>query len=122
MQYPVAMELKYKTRSRTPRVGMGKTTWMSSSEVIFTADQPIAEESTVEISIAWPALLHNRVALQLVVEGEVTRSQEGEATVRILKHHFRTRGPWQREQTLERPVAAYAAPVQLHHQETACAR
>ena len=110
-QYPVELEMKYKIRSRMARVGMGQTRWMSSQEVIFTADRPIEEGTMLEISIAWPVLLNNCVALQLVVEAKIAESQGTTATARILKHHFRTRGPWHREENAHRPAAAYAGPV-----------
>ena len=103
-QYPVAMELKYKINSKTPRVGMGRTIWMSSREVVFTADQVLKDNTLLEISIAWPALLHGRVALQLVLEARVAGAEGSQMTARIMRHHFRTRGPWQREEPARRPV------------------
>jgi len=121
-RYPVAMEIKYKIRSRTPRVGMGQTSSMSSREVVFTADQPIQEGTLMEVSIAWPALLNNRVALQLVIDGEIVRCGETEMTARIIKHHFRTRGPWLREENTPRPALVYTGQVQPQNQEALWAR
>jgi len=115
-QYPVELEMKYKIRARTPGVGTGQTRWMSSQEVIFTADRPIEAGTLVEISIAWPVLLNNRVALQLVVEAKIAESQGTRATARILKHHFRTRGLWHREQS-----AHHAAYAGLVREEALCA-
>ena len=121
MQYPVAMEMKYKTRARTPRVGLGKTRLISNRDVTFTTDQPIEQGTLLEISMAWPALLNERVALQLVVEGEIIRCQETEVTARILKHHFRTRGPWQREESARRAPLVYAASAGARTEERLCA-
>ena len=121
MQYPVAMEMKYKTRARTPRVGLGKTYSMSNRDVTFTTDQPLEQGTLLEISIAWPALLNDRVALQLVVEGEVVQRQGTEMTARILKHHFRTRGPWRREETVQCAPPVYAAAASIRTAETVCA-
>ncbi len=121
MQYPVAMEMKYKTRTRTSRVGLGKTRWMSNRDVTFTTDQAIPQGTLLEISIAWPALLNDRVALQLVVEAEIVRCQESEMTARILKHHFRTRGPWQREESVRQPLVAYATANPARTEERLCA-
>lgn len=90
-QYPVVMELRYKTRTRVPRIGMGRTLRMSSKEIIFTTDQPLEEGTKLEISIVWPALLDRVVPLQLVVEGNVVGRQGSELTARIVRHHFRTR-------------------------------
>jgi hypothetical protein len=111
IQYPVAMEVKYKTRARTPHVGMGETRWISSREVTFTTDHPMEPGTRLEICIAWPALLNDRVALQLVVEAEIVRGAETEMTARILKHHFRTRGPWQRQESVRRPLVACATAI-----------
>ena len=121
MQYPVAMELKYKTRARTPRVGLGKTRWMSNRDVTFTTDQPMEQGTSLEISIAWPALLNDQVALQLVVEAEITSCQETEMRARILKHHFRTRGPWQRGESVQRVPLVYAASASMRTEATVCA-
>jgi hypothetical protein len=92
IQYPVNMELRYKTGGRTPRVGMGQTRRMSSNEVVFVADQALEQGTRLEISIAWPALLNERVALQLVVEGDIVGRRDSLITARIRKYHFRTRG------------------------------
>lgn len=121
MQYPVAMEMKYKTRMQTPRVGMGETRWMSNRDITFTTDHPIAPGTLLEISIAWPALLNNQVALQLVVEAEIIRCEDTEMRARIKRHHFRTRGPWRREETVRRPLVAYAAATPIRAEESLCA-
>lgn len=121
MQYPVAMEMKYKTRAQTPRVGMGETRWMSNRDITFTTDHPMEPGTKLEISIAWPALLNGRVALQLVVESQIIRSEETQVTARILKHHFRTRGPWQREQDVRRPLVAYATATPARAEASLCA-
>lgn len=121
-QYPIAMEIKYKIRSRPQRLGMGQTSWISSREVVFTTDQPIEEGALLEISVAWPALLNSRVPLQLVIEGRIVSCRETELVARILKHHFRTRGPWHTEQSTPRNVLVYAGHRQVQHQEALCAR
>jgi hypothetical protein len=121
MQYPVAMEVKYKTRARTPHVGMGETRWISSREVTFTTDHHMEPGTRLEICIAWPALLNDRVALQLVVEAEIVRGEETEMTAHILKHHFRTRGSWHREESVRRPVAAYTTAAAAQAEASLCA-
>ena len=119
VQYPVTMELKYKIRSRWPRVGTGQTRWMSRDEVAFTADQPIEPGAKVEVSMAWPVLLMERTALQLVVEGEVTRCQGNLLTARIARHQFRTRS-WNRPESVEVPAGApFPGAIPLQRQEAA---
>lgn len=117
--YPVTMELRYKIASRTPRVGMGQTSQMSTSEVVFTADQALDPGTKLEISIAWPALLNGRVALQLVVVGDVVGSRGSLTTVRIRKYHFRTRG--RQTEFVQPPAVAYqAASAGVRVQHAAC--
>jgi len=119
IQYPVNMELRYKTDGRTPRVGMGQTSRMSTTEVVFTADQPLDAGTKLEISIAWPALLNGRVALQLVVAGDVVGRRESLTTVRIRKYHFRTRG--RQTEFVQPPAVAYqAASAGVRVQHAAC--
>ena len=118
IQYPITLELRYKTGGRAPRVGMGQTSGMSASEVVFTADQPIDVGAKLEISIAWPALLNDRVALQLVVVGDVVGRRDSLTTLRIRKYHFRTRG----RQTVQPPAVAYPAQpaAGVRYQQAAC--
>lgn len=91
VQYPIVMELQYKMRERTNRVGMGQTRGINSSFVVFTADQPIAVGSKLEIAIAWPVLLNQCVPLKLVVEAVVVSGEETLHTAKIVKYQFRTR-------------------------------
>lgn len=119
IQYPVNMQLRYKTDGRAPRAGMGQTSRMSTSEVVFTADQPLDAGTKLEISIAWPALLNGRVALQLVVTGDVVGSRGSLTTVRIRKYHFRTRG--RQTEFVQPPAVAYhAASAGVRVQHAAC--
>lgn len=119
IRYPVSMQLRYKTDGRIPRVGMGQTNQMSTNEVVFTADQPLDPGTKLEISIAWPALLNGRVALQLIVAGDVVASRESLTTVRIRKYHFRTRGR-QTEFVQPTAVAYHAASAGVRVQHAAC--
>ena len=90
--YPLQLELRYKAlNSKPPTSGIGKTLEISSTKIVFTADAPIEMGAKVVLSIAWPALLNNRVALQLVIEGQLTGGDGPTLTATITKHHFRTR-------------------------------
>lgn len=90
--YPVRMELRFKTYDRVPSVGTGEAEQMSSRELVFRSDQPLKRGTKLELSLAWPVLLNQRVLLQLVVSGEVVWSQGSTLGVAIWKYHFRTRG------------------------------
>ena len=120
-QYPVIMELRYKTHARMPHVGMGQTARMSSKEIVFTADQLLEEGTKLEISIVWPAMLDCRVPLQLVVEGAVVQREDSVLTARILKYHFRTRRVSASE-PLKVMVAAHAGQLLQQRPEAVCQR
>ena len=102
-RYPLALQLRYKAVSADMTIfGTGRTSLMSSTELIFGADQRLEEGMKAEISIAWPVLLDGRVRLQLVIEGAIARSEGGLTAVQIWKYHYRTRGLWAQEEALER--------------------
>lgn len=94
--YPLKLDLQYRTVStgtRLPVSGAGRTITFGSREVVFAGDQSIPANIGVQLSVAWPVLLDNRIRLQLVIEGRVMRVENGAVAVRISKYHFRTRGP-----------------------------
>ena len=94
-RFPVAMQLRYKAISRDMALfGVGRTSLMSSTELIFTSEHSMEPGMTAEISIAWPVLLDNRVRLQLILEGAIVRSEGRVAQVRIAKYYYKTRGAW----------------------------
>jgi len=112
--YPLALQLRYKAVSRDMTIfGTGRTSRMSSTELIFTADQSLEAGMKAEISIAWPVLLDSRVRLQLVIDGTITRSKTGLIAVQIGKYHYRTRGPWAQEETRE-PIPADLPALPAH--------
>ena len=106
VQYPVTLDIRYKTARPWPRVGVGKTLQMSNTEVVFTTDNQIEPGTKLEISVAWPAVLNDRVLLQLVVTGEIVRREGSTVTATIRKHDFRTRGAWDPNGSIPRRAAA----------------
>jgi hypothetical protein len=46
----------------------------------------------VELSISWPALLHNVAPMQLVVSGRIVRVNGTLAAIHVVQHEFRTAG------------------------------
>ena len=93
MQFPLVLPLKYKTTSRRAKAisGTGSTVLLSSTDIVFNADQPLGSGVQCEISIDWPVLLEGRIGLQLVLHSVITRS-EGQVTARVSQYEFRTRG------------------------------
>jgi len=54
--------------------GAGRTLDVSSGGVLFDATRPLPVGMNVELSISWPALLHNVAPLQLVISGRIIRA------------------------------------------------
>ena len=102
MRFGMELPLKYKAASaELAFFGLGRTNVLSSTEFIFTADQPIESGMLCEISIAWPILLENRVRLQLILEATIVRVEGPVVAARISKYNYRTRGVWQPEPAQE---------------------
>ena len=95
MQFPLVLPLKYKTSSPKGKAisGTGSTVLLSSTDIVFNADQPLGSALRCEISIAWPVLLGTRINLQLVLQSVITRSVGQVVMARVSKYEFRTRGP-----------------------------
>lgn len=92
--YPVHLALRYKALSSRQGVvatGSGQTTHIGSHQIIFTGDLSVPKGTRVEVSVAWPALLEERVKLQLVVQARVTSVDAGRITVEVRQYQFRTR-------------------------------
>jgi hypothetical protein len=95
MQFPLVLPLKYVVISPKAKAisGTGSTVLLSSTDIIFQADQPLVSGVQCEISIAWPVLLESRIHLQLVLESVITRSEGQFVMAGVVKYEFRTRGP-----------------------------
>src|ERR1700728_534345 len=74
------------------RLIVGESLNISSTDLLFTANEAFLPGQALEAFIDWPILLDNRVRLTLVVEGTVVRTAENHAAMRIERYHFRTRG------------------------------
>lgn len=93
-RFPLREEVKYKMlhpRSR-PMSGAGKTLNIGSGGILFTTEQQLPVGFTVELSVDWPAMLDGTCALKFVAVGQVIRSEQRRAAVRIDKYQFKTRG------------------------------
>jgi hypothetical protein len=74
---------------------------MSSKAIIFGGGNGLKPGMKVEIAVAWPPLLDRHIRLQLVLEVTITGTQDGVTEARILAYDFRTRRPFEAEQTTE---------------------
>ena len=94
-QFPLVLPLKYRTISQKADAisGTGSTVSLSSTDIVFNADQPLGSGVQCEISIDWPVLLEADIGLQLVLHSVITRGEGQVVTARVSKHEFRMRGP-----------------------------
>jgi hypothetical protein len=92
MQFPIVLPLKYKVISPKAKAisGTGSTVLLSSTDIIFQADQPLGSGVRCEISIAWPVLLESRIRLQLVLQSLIARSECQFVVGTVSKYEFRT--------------------------------
>jgi len=92
MQFPLVLPLKYRVISPKAKImsGTGSTVLLSSTDIIFEADQPLGAGVQCEISLAWPLLLERRIRLQLVLQSVITRSECQFVMGRVSKYEFRT--------------------------------
>jgi hypothetical protein len=93
-RYDIDLELRWKLirRKRVVDSGTGRTIDLSSGGVLFEAARELAHGFNVELSIAWPVLLHNVAPMQLVIIGKIVRVKGSQTAIRTLQHEFRTTG------------------------------
>lgn len=110
-RYGIQLQLRWRVIRRRQAIesGTGRTIDMSTGGILFEADGDLPTGSSVELSIAWPMLLHKVAPLQLVVMGRIVRSNGGRVAIRMMAHEFRTRGvPTQDRQSLDDAVRTRA--------------
>lgn len=93
-RYEIQLDLRWRLvrRRRVLESGTGRTIDLSSGGIQFETDRPLPAGLNVELSIAWPAMLHNVAALQLVVSGKIVRSSGRRIAIQKTQHEFRTVG------------------------------
>ena len=90
--YAIRAEVKFRIidGNRVSGSGTGITKAISRSRVLVDSDKPLPPGTPVELSLAWPVRLENRIPLNLVIFGR-TVAFEGQMAVDILRYEFRTR-------------------------------
>ena len=93
-RYHLQLELKWKLirRRRVLDTGTGHTLDVSSGGILFDAGRHLPEGLNVELSIAWPVLLHNVAPMQLVAAGKIIRCNGRQVAIQTTQHEFRTTG------------------------------
>jgi hypothetical protein len=91
-RYGIQLDLKWKLvrRRRLIDTGTGRTVDLSSGGLLFDAGRHLPEGLNVELSIAWPVLLHNVAPLQLAASGRILRCEGRMIAVQMIHHEFRT--------------------------------
>jgi len=91
-RFAIEREIRYRALNKRggEETGDGKTVNMSSSGVLFTAEQILRPGRRVELAISWPAQLNNKCALKLVARGRIVRFDNGFAAMEIQQYEFRT--------------------------------
>jgi len=91
-RYDINLTVRWKLirRRRVLDSGTGKTVDLSSGGLLIETDRELPSGLNIELSIAWPVLLHNVAPLQLVVAGRVVRAAGQRVGVRMVQHEFRT--------------------------------
>ena len=92
-RYPIHVDLAYTLRrgDKPLKSGTGRTVDLSSRGVLFESESTLPAGNKIEISIAWPALLHNETALNLFVVGQIVRGSGSFTAVRFERYIFRIR-------------------------------
>ena len=93
-RYQLQLELKWKLirRRRVLDTGTGQTVDVSSGGFLFDAGRHLPEGLNVELSVAWPVLLHNVAPIQLVATGKIVRANDRQVAIQTIQHEFRTTG------------------------------
>ncbi len=91
-RFPIRREVTYKLvgRKGVNLAGIGNTVNMSSTGVLFTADNRLFVGSNVEVAISWPAQLNSTIPLKLVARGRVVRCDDSGTALEIHHTEFRT--------------------------------
>ena len=92
-RYPVAAEIAYQLvrDGRIFQQGRGRSVNLSSRGILFEAETVLPVGDYIELQIAWPAKLDQRVAMALYVAGRTLRSNGNLTAVAIARYEFRTR-------------------------------
>jgi hypothetical protein len=93
-RYGIALPVRWKLirRRKVLDTGTGETLDLSSGGILFEAGRELPLGLNVELSIAWPALLHNVAPMQLFVSGRIVRTNGGRIAIHMSQHEFRTSG------------------------------
>ena len=90
-RYPLELNVRYQTLGvATPVAGLGQTVNLSSSGMLLSCANNIAEGTRLKIFVEWPSLLNGTTPLQLITVGTVVRCTAIGVSVVFESYQFRT--------------------------------
>jgi hypothetical protein len=94
LRFPIQQVVRYQCvkGSRIFAVGVGKTLEISSREVRFTTQQPLQRGQKIRLAVDWPAMLDKTCRMKLEIFGWILQCDRNEASIKIERYEFRTRG------------------------------
>jgi hypothetical protein len=93
--YPIVADLEYHTLDPAgiATKGSGRTVSIARDSVLIELDRRLPLNCPIELGVAWPVRLENKVRLKLQIHGRVSWASSARAAIQILRHEFRTVGP-----------------------------
>ena len=89
-RYPIVLEAEYKVLKQHQVVerGCGFTLNISSTAVLFEANDTLRSTGEIELTLHWPFLLDGVCPLRLVIQGRVVRNHgHGKRIAVSIKHY-----------------------------------
>ena len=92
-RFPIDLKVRYVVRGRQSLElsGSGSTIDLSSSGLNFRADKHLQAGMRLDVYIDWPVPLAGGVQLQLMMSGEVVRTDGLATALKIERHEFKTK-------------------------------
>lgn len=106
-RYPIIAELECRVVSDdlVTGSGSGRSVNLSASGMLFESECLLTPGAEVEVTLAWPVLLNNKIALNLCVFGVVARSDGALHAISFREHEFCLRGRYRLNGRRFRPAA-----------------
>ena len=109
IRYPIRMNLRYSLfrMKRLLKAGAGTTVNISSSGILFEAEESLPPGYIVHLAVGWPRTIDDRVGLVLRIIGRTIRTQGRCTAAVILNREFHVRSL---RTHMEEPACAAASP------------
>jgi hypothetical protein len=104
-RYPISADLEYRLirHKKIVQTGSGRTVNFSSTGLLFESARPLLPGMRIEVTVVWPARLHDVSLLNLCINGKTVRTSGKLTAVRIMSYDFRTSAVVEQARTAETP-------------------